>query len=547
MSTVRRAATFICLALVLQFAASAANYSYDSSGRLTRINYGAAGVVVYTYDSAGNLVTRQVLPPASDPILSIASSHTGTFAQGQANAIYTVSVTNSGAGPTVAPVTITDSLPPGITLVSISGTGWSCTGNTCTTANALSPAISYPAIIVTVNVAPNAPAQVTNEVSVSGGGSTVANGNDPTAIAPRTPQTITFAPLGDIPAGTTPFAVSATSTSGLPILFASTTPKVCTVSGNTVTILIAGGCSITASQAGNTTYAYAVMTQSFTVLFTDVAPTDFYYSATVAMAQKSITAGCGNNGFCPNDNVTRDEMAIFIVRAIYGNDNFTYTSAPYFTDVTPTTFGFKWIQKLKDLGITSGCTATTYCPLDVVARDQMAIFIIRARLGVGIAGANPTFTYPSTPYFTDAVAGNEFAYQWIQRMKLENITAGCSATTYCPSSPVTRGEMAIFIMRGAFNQYLPVGTPMITQISPAILTPGPTGTYTITGVNTNFVQGVTQLSPIPGVTTGTVTVNSPTSMTVQLTATASAVPQPYSILVITGSEQAVLPNGLLLQ
>ena len=165
----------------------------------------------------------------------------------------------------------------------------------------------------------------------------------------------------------------------------------------------------------------------------------------------------------------------------------------------------------------------------------MAVFIIRARLGVGIAGPGPTFTYPSTPYFTDATAGSEFAFPWIQRMKLESITSGCTATTYCPTDPVTRGEMAIFIMRGAFNQFLPAGTPVITSISPSTLPVGTSGTYTITGTNTNFVQGTTQLSPIPGVTIGTITVNSATSMTVQLTAAPNAVAQPYSILAITGT------------
>jgi hypothetical protein len=289
------------------------------------------------------------------------------------------------------------------------------------------------------------------------------------------------------------------------------------------------------------------VTQRFTIWFADVAPADSDYAAINAMAQHSITSGCGSNNFCPNDNVTRDQMAIFIVRAILGTDNFTYTTTPYFTDVAPSTFGFKWIQKLKDLGVTSGCTVSTYCPLDAVARDQIAVFIIRARLGVAIAGSTPTFTYPTTPYFTDATADTEFAFPWIQRMKLENITSGCTATAYCGTSPVTRGQMAFFIMRGAFNQFLPAGTPLITSISPATLPVGTSGTYTITGSNTNFVQGSTTLSPIPGVTIGAITVNSPTSMTVQLTAASNAVALPYSILEITGSEQAVLPNGLAVQ
>jgi hypothetical protein len=62
---------------------------------------------------------------------------------------------------------------------------------------------------------------------------------------------------------------------------------------------------------------------------------------------------------------------------------------------------------------------------------------------------------------------------------------------------------------------------------------------------TGFHHGL--LSPIPGVTVGTITVNSATSLTVQLTAAASATPQPYSIVAITNSEQDVLPNGLTLQ
>ena len=88
------------------------------------------------------------------------------------------------------------------------------------------------------------------------------------------------------------------------------------------------------------------------------------------MAQHGITSGCGSNGFCPNDNVTRDEMAIFIVRAIYGSDNFTYTTTPYFNDVLPTTFGFKWIQKPE--GSWELPTAAQ-CPLTVRPRRWPAI------------------------------------------------------------------------------------------------------------------------------------------------------------------------------
>ena len=79
-------------------------------------------------------------------------------------------------------------------------------------------------------------------------------------------QTIAFAPLPNQPFGTPPFVVSATATSGLPVRFASATKPICTVSGNTVTLVAVGQCSIQASQPGNANYLAATpVTQSFQV------------------------------------------------------------------------------------------------------------------------------------------------------------------------------------------------------------------------------------------------------------------------------------------
>jgi len=60
---------------------------------------------------------------------------------------------------------------------------WSCAGNICTTSNALASGASYPPITVTVNVAVNAPLQVTNQVSVSGGGPGTAAASDSTTTS----------------------------------------------------------------------------------------------------------------------------------------------------------------------------------------------------------------------------------------------------------------------------------------------------------------------------------------------------------------------------
>jgi len=78
----------------------------------------------------------------------------------------------AGAGPTSGTVTMTETVPAGLTLTGMSGTGWNCPsgGITCTTTAVLAGGSSYPAITMTVNVAANAPASVNEQVSASGGG-----------------------------------------------------------------------------------------------------------------------------------------------------------------------------------------------------------------------------------------------------------------------------------------------------------------------------------------------------------------------------------------
>jgi len=82
----------------------------------------------------------------------------------------------------------------------------------------------------------------------------------------RASQTISFGALSNQPSGTPPFPVNATASSGLAVSFTSTTKPVCTVSGNTVTLVAVGTCNIQANQAGNGNYAPApAVNQSFQV------------------------------------------------------------------------------------------------------------------------------------------------------------------------------------------------------------------------------------------------------------------------------------------
>ena len=112
------------------------------------------------------------------------------------------------------------------------------------------------------------------------------------------PQTITFGPLSNVSLSAGTVTLSATASSQLAVSFASTTTAVCTVSGNTVTLVTAGTCTIVASQAGNSNYSAATnVPQSFTISGGGNSPPPSLLSQTINFAPiGSTTVGSGPIG-----------------------------------------------------------------------------------------------------------------------------------------------------------------------------------------------------------------------------------------------------------
>jgi uncharacterized repeat protein (TIGR01451 family) len=115
----------------------------------------------------------------SQPDLTITKTHSQPFAQGQLGATYTLIVSNTGAGPTNAPVTVTDSLPLSMTATSFAGSGWSCTLSplACQNVGTLPGGERYTPLTLIVNVSTDAPSSVTNTATVSGGGDSSPGNN----------------------------------------------------------------------------------------------------------------------------------------------------------------------------------------------------------------------------------------------------------------------------------------------------------------------------------------------------------------------------------
>jgi hypothetical protein len=115
--------------------------------------------------------------------------------------------------------------------------------------------------------------------------------------------------------------------------------------------------------------------------FTDIPDTHWAFKYVQKMYDEGITTGYIDGTYRPAENVSRAQMAAFIIRAKFG-ESFTYITTPYFTDVPDTYWAFKYVQKMYDEGITTGYADSTYRPAENVTRGQMAVFISRAFLSI---------------------------------------------------------------------------------------------------------------------------------------------------------------------
>jgi hypothetical protein len=191
--------------------------------------------------------------------------------------------------------------------------------------------------------------------------------------------------------------------------------------------------------------------------FADVPDTHMFWKYIEAFYDTGITTGCSQSPlkFCPLNNVTRGEMAVFLERAM-GNFSPTPSQTGMFADVPnpnqPPSFQ-AFIEEFYLDGITTGCSTNPlkYCPQNYVTRGEMAVFIERA-----LGNFSPT---PSqTGIFADVPNPNQPpSFQaFIEQFYLDGITTGCAVNPlrYCPMNNVTRQEMAVFIVR-AFGIPLP--------------------------------------------------------------------------------------------
>jgi hypothetical protein len=174
--------------------------------------------------------------------------------------------------------------------------------------------------------------------------------------------------------------------------------------------------------------------------FLDVPGNQLFYPFVTTLVRNKITVGVGGGSYGVNAPTLRQQMAVFLLKARHGLCYVPPACAGTFGDVPcPSTFA-NWIEALAAEGITGGCGGGNFCPTTPVRRDQMAVFLLKAEHGSSYTPPDCAGIYPDVP------CPSTFA-NWIEQLGTENITGGCGGGNYCPSANNTRGQMAVFMTK----------------------------------------------------------------------------------------------------
>jgi len=182
--------------------------------------------------------------------------------------------------------------------------------------------------------------------------------------------------------------------------------------------------------------------------FRDVPFDHWAWAQVEACAVASIVQGYSDGTYRPSQTVTRDQMAVYISRALAGSDAKVPTgpAQPSFKDVPTDHWAYRYIEYAAATNVVQGYPGGSYRPGVELDRGQMAVFIARAIVtptgDAGLAGYTP----PTSPSFPD-VATSFWAYKYIEYLKQEEIVTGYPDGLYHAEYACTRDQMAVYVAR----------------------------------------------------------------------------------------------------
>ncbi|XKE93992.1 S-layer homology domain-containing protein [Metaplanococcus flavidus] len=204
-------------------------------------------------------------------------------------------------------------------------------------------------------------------------------------------------------------------------------------------------------------FIFAAAPTSAASSFSDVSKSYWAYSEITELADKGVIKGHTDGTYRPNDDVTRAQSAMMIVRAL--GISTANRPDPNFQDVTSKTSGYAEIAALVDLGVFS--KDKNFNPTQPATRAQVAKILVEA---FNLKGSGS-----GIKAFTD-VSASQWYYPYVDTLVHNGITTGTTKTTFSPNQNVDRVQMAVFIYRnlnadGPVIPGVPVGeTAMMTEV-----------------------------------------------------------------------------------
>lgn len=178
-------------------------------------------------------------------------------------------------------------------------------------------------------------------------------------------------------------------------------------------------------------------------IFADIPAGASYEYSAETLYRHGVTVGCATNPlrYCPDDAVTRLQMAIFMLRGMHGPGYVPPAATHTFTD----TFNddAKWASKAIVDGVLEPCDTSRFCPTEFIPRYEMARALARARRGPVHTGK-----LPLVGIFADVSLSSPYA-PFIEQIYADAVTTGCASNParFCPNDLVTRATMALFMVR----------------------------------------------------------------------------------------------------
>ncbi len=207
----------------------------------------------------------------------------------------------------------------------------------------------------------------------------------------------------------------------------------CRNTGPVCTIMMSGNLTVTAHFLVENTSSYA-----------DILPGSSASPYTESLFNNSVATGCTAGSFCPSTVINNGQMAILLVKAL-GLPPAATCTGTMFVDVNSSMAGgsdtCRYIEKFGDLNILSARGDGYFLPNETVSRALIAEVILRA------LGVTPSETCTSVVFedVNDGMFGGTSSCRYIEKFREFSTTAGCSDDNYCPDSPLTRDQFAVFL------------------------------------------------------------------------------------------------------